>query len=33
LRLNSRVNSRGQPGKRIAWPQTLAAMRQDALRA
>ncbi|MFL9935208.1 VWA domain-containing protein [Paraburkholderia sp. RL18-103-BIB-C] len=33
MRLNSRVNSRGQPGKRIAWPQTLAAMRQDALRA
>jgi magnesium chelatase subunit ChlD-like protein len=28
-----RVNSRGQPGKRIAWPQTLAAMRQDAMRA
>lgn len=24
---------RGTPGKRIAWPQTLAAMRQDALRA
>jgi magnesium chelatase subunit ChlD-like protein len=28
-----RVDSRGQPGTRIAWPQTLAAMRQQTLHA
>jgi magnesium chelatase subunit ChlD-like protein len=27
-----RSHARGKPGKRIAWPQTLAAMRQDRLR-
>ncbi len=31
--MGSRSRSRGTPGKRIAWPPTLAAMRQDTLRA
>ncbi|MDR6408937.1 UNVERIFIED_ORG: magnesium chelatase subunit ChlD-like protein [Burkholderia sp. 1595] len=31
--MNSRNRLRGTPGKRIAWPPTLAAMRQDVLRA
>ena len=28
-----RNHARGKPGKRIAWPQTLAAMREERLRA
>jgi magnesium chelatase subunit ChlD-like protein len=31
-RSQMRSDPRGMPGKRIAWPQTLAAMRTDALR-